>query len=104
MSLSISTPKEVLVEALNKFKPHVLTGYASAIESLAQEKLSGRLKIYPEIIISSGEPLTPLRQTNIQNAFKIPVFDFYGATECLAIGVDNTGSGALNIFDDIILL
>ena len=104
LSLSITTPKETLVEALNKFKPHVLSGYASALESLAQEKLLKKLKISPEIIISSGEPLTPLRQKNIQNAFKISAFDFYGATECLAIGVDNNGSGTLNIFDDLILL
>lgn len=103
-SLSISEPEEKIIEDMNKFMPHILTGYASALASLAEAQLSGRLRITPEIIISSGEPLTPIRQQRIESAFGKKAADFYGATECLAIGADISGSGFLDIFDGILKL
>src|SRR6185436_15197596 len=83
LSVSISMPPEELCKALQDFAPTVLVGYASALVACAEEVKTGRLKLNPLIIVSSGEPLDTTRSKNIESAFGVRPIDFYGATECV---------------------
>lgn len=58
MLLSASEPIRSIVEKLNLYQPNAIIGYASMIRILAEEQLSGRLKISPHTIISGSEVLT----------------------------------------------
>ncbi len=104
LAVSVGDDEVETISKLNKFQPHLFVGYASALASIAEAQLSGKLKINPETIISSGEPLTKERHEIIKKAFGIDAIDLYSATECLAIGADKTGQGKLDIFDEIIFL
>ncbi len=102
--ISLSVQREEIIKSLNKFNPDILSGYASNLADLAEDKLNGKLKIKPKTIISSGEPLTNARKKIIKLAFNVTPFDLYGATECLAIGSSISGSNTLNIFDNLIFV
>lgn len=103
-SANIGAPEEEIAAALNAFRPHVLSGYAAALARAAEVQHAGRLRIKPETVISSGEPLTEARRSAIRQGFGVNPTDLYNATECLAIGADTEGSGVLALFDDIMLL
>jgi hypothetical protein len=59
LALSVTQPLAQLVARLNEFRPDHLYGYPSIIAPLADEQLAGRLRLRPEVVITSSEPLTP---------------------------------------------
>lgn len=102
--ISLGKPREKIIKSLNKFYPDILSGYASNLADLSDDKLNKILKIKPKIIISSGEPLTHARKNIIKSAFNVIPFDLYGATECLAIGSSGSDSGGLELFDNLVFV
>ncbi len=91
------------LEELNRFQPHVLSSYASALSLLAEAQRSGRLSIRPERLISSGEVLTPAQRRRIETSFARPVIDLYCATELLAIGLSPARGEPVVLFEDDLL-
>lgn len=104
LSVDVDLPKEKFAKPLTEFKPHILTGYPSGLVRIAEAQNEGLLDIHPELVVSSGEPLTELRKEELKKAFGFYPTDFYAASECLALGVDVRGSGVLEIFDEILYL
>ena len=87
--LSVFDPIEQTVGVLNEFKPNIITGYTSALETLAREENAGRLHLQAsgdlKQIINISEPLPQLSRADVENAFGLAVSDRYMMGECLAL-------------------
>ncbi|MFZ5479483.1 MAG: phenylacetate--CoA ligase family protein [Myxococcota bacterium] len=87
-ALSAQAPVPELVEALNAFRPTVLTAYASVAALLAREREAGRLRIDPVLVVLSAEGLPAGGQQRIARAFGCNVRNSYAATECPFLSYD----------------
>ncbi|MFJ5861296.1 hypothetical protein ACIQCM_07725 [Pseudarthrobacter sp. NPDC092439] len=81
----MTAPMAESVAALNRFQPRVLVGYASALQPLAAEQRSGRLRIAPEGVMSASEVLTGQAASEMREAWGRTPFDVYAATETAGI-------------------
>jgi len=89
------------VEALNKYKPDYLEGYASAHFFLARMIGELGLAVYkPKCIITSSEKLTDEMRKTIESIYKARVFNEYGNVEgcCFA---SECPAGCLHISPDV---
>lgn len=86
--LSVTTPLEEMVDALNAYQPEALGGYASVIGVLAEEQLQGRLDIAPRVVFTASEVLTEDAAARITSAWTKPVQGYF-TTE---VGVVASGS------------
>lgn len=89
MSAFHISPKNVpcYVEALNRFRPDYLVGYASSHFFLARMIFEMELKVHrPRAVLTSSEKLTEEMRSIIEQAYRCPVFDAYSGVEacCLA--------------------
>lgn len=104
LSFDAAQPLEEIVEQLNDWQPHLLTGYASMMRILAEEQLDGRLHIHPHMIIPGSEVLTDETRRRIEAAWGHPPFNAYGATEggggLAAETSDHTG---MYLFEDNVI-
>jgi phenylacetate-CoA ligase len=103
LCLSINEQLDKLVDALNRFQPTILCGYASGIKLVAEEKLAGRLSIYPRRIMCTGDPLTPSMRAAIAEAFGIQPHDFIGASEAMTFGIECDEHYRHHLFEDWVL-
>ena len=99
--LDISTPLAKWSEAVREFRPNIIIGYPSAVKILAE--LSDREKepLYVRRVISCGEPLSAGLRKFLENAFHAEVINFYGASESLALGVEQRADEGMILFDDL---
>ncbi|MDR1440293.1 MAG: AMP-binding protein [Clostridiales bacterium] len=74
-------PIPEITEALNRFKPALISAFPTTLELLAEEQLAGRLRISPASIISSSEILTAETRGLAERAFKCRVQNNYDCTE-----------------------
>lgn len=105
LSFDAAQPLAEIVQQLNGWQPHLLTGYPSMMRILADEQLAGRLHIHPHLIMSGSEVLTAETRRLIEAAWGHPPFDGYGATEAggwlAAETPDHTG---LYLFEDKVIV
>ena len=99
-SFDIGRPVEEINAGLNAFQPHTVTGYASVLTILADERRAGRLQITPRCLICSGDTLTPAQRASIESAFGQPVRDVYSLTELLLTAVGDSADGSKTLFED----
>lgn len=71
------------VENLNKYKPHSLDGYPSAIYAVAKYIIDNNVKLEftPIAVFPTAEPLYPHYKELIEKAFNCPVRDQYASSE-----------------------
>jgi phenylacetate-coenzyme A ligase PaaK-like adenylate-forming protein len=99
----VRRPLAELVVGLNAFQPHLLSGYAAALNLIAQEQAEGRLRLTPQRVVNSGEPLPIELRRFLEREFRAPVSNLYSATETLFMGAaDNAGEGMCLYEDDLI--
>jgi putative adenylate-forming enzyme len=103
-ALSVLTPLAELVERLNDYEPEALVGYASMMEILAEEQLSGRLRIDPRTVALGAEVLTDEGRERIEAAWNLRPQQVYAATEAPIIASGAPGSDAMCVSDDLLLL
>ena len=105
LGFDASQPMAEIVQQLNAWQPHLLTGYTSMMRILADEQLAGRLHIHPHMILPGSEVLTDETRRLIEAAWEHSPFDGYGATEAggwlAAETSDHTG---LYVFEDNVIL
>ena len=99
--LDINTPLAKWSEVVREFRPNIIIGYPSAIKILAE--LTGREKepLHIRRVISCGEPLSIGLRKFLKNAFHAEVINFYGASESLALGVEQMADEGMILFDDL---
>jgi phenylacetate-coenzyme A ligase PaaK-like adenylate-forming protein len=86
--ISVATPLDEMVAALEAYRPEVIGGYPSVIALLAEEQLQGRLSIAPRVVLTTSEVLTEDAAARIEAAWVKPV-EGYFTTE---VGVVAAGS------------
>lgn len=99
--LDIKTPLSEWVERLRIFRPNIIIGYPSAIKILAGLIDSGEVNLSVIRVISCGEPLSSGLRKFLESTLHTRVVNFYGASESLALGVENDPAEGMLLFDDM---
>ena len=95
---------ERIVAGLNDLQPLVLFGYPSALVMLAVEARAGRLRIAPERVIASSEPLLPHVRAAVEQAFGAPVANMYGTSEAGPMAVGCWRGPGMHLCDDLVIV
>jgi len=90
------------VAALRKYRPRVLTGYASSYFSLAHMMLSQNLRLdfTPDALILCADTLTPSMKTVIGEAFGARPYEEYGSVENAGLATE-CEAGSLHTHPDV---
>lgn len=99
LRLDAAWPTSQLVAALNDWRPDMLALYPSVLRQLADEQLAGRLHIAPVHIGTSAERLDEVTRQRAREAFGLPVYDTYGATEYAPIATE-CAAGSMHLLED----
>ena len=95
-----------LLDRLERLCPEVISGYPSTLEQVAQLlDASHRRRIRPRLLLAGGEVLRPASRRTIEQAFRAPLFDLYGAHEFNLLAWQcPAGAGTLHVCDDGLVL
>jgi len=108
MRLSVFDPIDEVVAKLNKFRPHVLTGFTSSLEMLAHEEEAGRLKLRQanclEQVTNFSEPLPESARRRLEETFGVHIFDQYAMGECLALSSGCAQFSGSHLNEDLAIL
>jgi phenylacetate-coenzyme A ligase PaaK-like adenylate-forming protein len=74
-------PLAEIVSQLNALKPMTLSGYASLLPLLAQEKRAGRLQIAPIAVSGTSELFPAESRAEVARSFGCPVSNTFGTSE-----------------------
>jgi putative adenylate-forming enzyme len=102
--LSVLTPVDEIIDALNAYQPEALLGYASIAALLAEEQLRGRLDIRPRIVGVSAEVLTDEARRAIEQAWNIEPTQVYASTEVLYLASSEPPHRDLHTYDDLVIV
>ena len=104
LSFDAAQPLAEMVGQLNRWQPHVLTGYPSMMRILADEQLAGRLHIQPHLILPGSEVLTDETRRRIEAAWGHSPFDGYGATEAGGwLAAETSEHAGLYVYEDNVI-
>jgi phenylacetate-CoA ligase len=101
--LSVITPMEKVVEALNRYLPDSISTYPSFIRRLADEQVAGRLKIAPILMRSVAEALAPDVRDLVRATWNIPTTNSYASTEAGIMGSECREQSGIHLCDDMFL-
>lgn len=104
LRLDARAPVAELAETLGRFRPEILSGYASVIALLADEQLAGRLDIEPEVVVTTSEVRTPEMERRIRAAWGSRPFNTYAATETGIIAADCGRHAGLHLMEDLVMV
>ncbi len=96
----INSPLPRIIEQLNAFQPEVLVGYTAALKILADKQREGVLRIAPETIDATGEPVSEADKAQLKQAFGSAVYNMYACTEHLVMGIGKPGESNMVLYDD----
>lgn len=96
----INRPLGPTIEGLNSFRPDILMGYPSGLAILADCQRAGALRIAPEFVQSSGEPVVAADRAAIETTFGVPLLNVYSCTEHLIMGYAHPAYDGMYLFED----
>lgn len=99
--LDINEPIEKGNQKVIKFDPDIVIGYPSAIKLMAEQVRLGRVPSHVKRVISCGEPLSAGLRRFLEDTFRCPVINFYGSSESLALGLEESAGDGMVLFDDL---
>jgi putative adenylate-forming enzyme len=102
--LSVLTPLDEIVSALNEYQPEAVITYASIGGLLAQEQLEGRLRISPDIVSVGSEVLTDEARGWIDSAWNLQPVEVYASTETLYLASSMPPHPGLHLHEDLALI
>ena len=102
--LSVVTPIEEIVEALNRYQPQIVITYPSLIRRLAEEQVAGRLRISPATMRSVAEALSPDVREIARATWNIQIINGYTSTEVAGIASECFAHDGLHLNDDMLVL
>ncbi len=101
LHLDINTPLDLWIEKVRDFKPDIVIGYPSAVRILGGLAEEGEVTLHVSRVISCGEPLSLSLRRYFEKTFQAKVLNFYGASESLALGVEENPQEGMLLFDDL---
>ena len=100
----ITLPLAHIVAGLNQTQPTTLTGYSSGLFLLAHEALAGRLRIAPQTVTVTSEPLLPEMRRAFETAWGCPVGNWWGSSEGGPTGVSCYRAAGVHLSDDLLII
>jgi phenylacetate-coenzyme A ligase PaaK-like adenylate-forming protein len=101
--LPATWPLARIVAGLNDLQPAVLMGYASMLYQLAREGAAGRLRIAPQLVMSTSEPLLPEIRAAVTTTWRAPLRNGFGSTEGL-MGMSCSSERGIHLSDDVCIV
>lgn len=102
LHLDIKTPLAEWIAKVKEFSPDIVIGYPSAIKILGELIEAGKVQTNISRIISCGEPLGSHMRQYFEKVFvHAKILNFYGASESLALGVEEDSESGMILFDDM---
>lgn len=83
LRFGVTDPIDEIVAGLEAFKPDLLVTYPSLLPPLADAVAADRLRIAPDAVQTTSEPLTPMLRGLCERTFGTRPYDFFGCTEGL---------------------
>jgi phenylacetate-coenzyme A ligase PaaK-like adenylate-forming protein len=102
--LSVVTPLDELVDALNAGDPDTIVTYSSIAGLLADEQLEGRLRISPARVVVTSEVVTPEVRRRIAAAWGAPPLEVYATTEAPLVASSGPERGGMHVADDFVIV
>ena len=99
-TFDVGQPLPQIIEGLNQFQPHNLSGYATMLKVLAEAQERGDLRIKPSHVGNGGEPLLPEVKAYLERIFKVPVLNGYASSEHLYMAMTLPGSDGMHLLED----
>ena len=96
--LDVQMPLGELISKIESFRPDIIIGYPTAIKMLLQ---SSGCRFDLSRVITCGEPLSEGLRNYFKKRFRCKIINFYGASESIAIGVEDDSSDGMYLFDDM---
>jgi len=103
LRLDATDPLPDIVARLNAFLPESLVAYASMQRLLAEEQLTGRLRIAPTAVLCASEVLTADTRRLVSHAWGALPFDVYAATEPAGIASECEQHAGLHLYEDLVI-
>jgi phenylacetate-coenzyme A ligase PaaK-like adenylate-forming protein len=102
--VSVLTPLDELVRALDAYQPEALAGYPTVAALLADEQLAGRLHIAPRILAFGSEPTTPDIRARVEAAWGVRPANVYATTEAPIVAASSPEDEHLDISEDLVVV
>ncbi len=102
--LSVTTPLDELVAALDEYRPEAIATYPSVAVLLAEAQLEGRLRIAPRILAVGSEVLTEDAERRFADAWGLKAINVYDATESPHIAAGAPEHVGLHVAEDALVL
>ncbi len=99
LRMDATEPLSSMVERLNRWQPQILAAYPNVLRELAQEQISGRLRISVQHVGASASVLTADVRRIVEQAWNVRVQDTYGATEYSPIATE-CRYGRMHLMED----
>lgn len=99
-TFDVGQPMPQIIDELNEFQPHVLSGYATMLKVLAEAQEHGELRIKPTQVGNGGEPLLPEVKAYLERIFQAPVVNTYASSEHLYMGMTLPDSDGMHLMED----
>ncbi len=102
LMLSVEDPFDKIVDAINAFRPDVLRGYGSHLETFFRlVDLRGVDLHPPEVLLTFSDAMTAPGKEFIEDRFAARVFTNYNAVEAFKIGFTCEASRGFHIHEDL---
>lgn len=99
----VNDPLPKVIAHLNKFQPHVVSGYTTALKILAEKQLGGELHISPIVVSTGGEAQTDADRELFSRAFNCTIGNGYGCSEHLMMGFSRPDGKTMELYDDYLI-
>lgn len=99
--LDVNLPLKKLVQRVCKFNPDAIIGYPTAIKILTEGLKEENHHLDLLRIVTAGEPLSKNLRRYFEKEYQIPIINYYGASESLALGVEVGNDDGMYLFDDL---
>lgn len=99
--LNINSPLDEMISKTCQFNPDAIIGYPTAIKILTEGLKKQGKSLNLSRIVTAGEPLSPGLRKYLENEYQIPIINYYGASESLALGVEVGDGNGMYLFDDL---
>lgn len=99
--LDVNLPLKELIQKVCKFNPEAIIGYPTAIKILTEGLKAESHHLNLLRIVTAGEPLSRNLREYFEKEYQIPIINYYGASESLALGVEVGNEDGMYLFDDL---
>lgn len=105
VQLSLYDPPDALLDALEAFRPQIVTAYPSVLLRLGRAlRERPRPDLRPRFVLTNSEVLTPGARAELRETWKAPVYQFYDCHECNLIAWDCPAGFGLHCNEDVAII